>query len=499
MIEVRCYHLGKGFNAFIPVNERIIPSMSISMISWLGFLLGITCVTNKVIVSLIKWISFNNIILIEELLYMSDFFNRPTVGIDVSADFSIVAILSPDGQVFKKPFKVSHDFESFKYLSSQIKEVEKAYGMKTGIFMESTGVYHISLFHFLKSEFDTYIINPLITNSNKNNEIRKVKNDKKDSLTIARLGKFHNLKTSAVVDVNIFTLKMLLRDYFKLVDYAAGYKKKLSADLRIIFPNYLSVFSNPALPTSIAILKKYPTPDAILNASKEDLMILLNIAKKGAAWSNQKHKELMASAESSYAIGIYSRALAVKIKTSIDLIEVLENQADTLLAEIKAFVNSENISEYFRKNLELLDSIPGFGYITALTVMSEIGDIKGFLKPKHLVAFLGLDASVSQSGKFTSSNNKISKRGSNFARRALYAVALASVRNSKTGHPINPVLQSYYKQNMTGKAKKVGLVAVMHKIVKYIFAVLRDQTPYEVREPKIHSQMHLRSKSIQAA
>jgi transposase len=229
---------------------------------------------------------------------MSDFFNRPTVGIDVSADFSIVAILAPDGHVLRKPFKVSHDFESFSYLSSQIKEVEKAYGMKTGIFMESTGVYHISLFHFLNSEFDTYIINPLITNSNKNNEIRKVKNDKKDSLAIARLGKFHNLKTSSVVDVNIFTLKTLLRDYFKIVDFASAYKKKLYADLRIVFPNYLSVFSNPVLPTSIAILNRYPTPDAVLNAPKEDLMSLLMLSKKGASWSNQKLKKLIAAAES---------------------------------------------------------------------------------------------------------------------------------------------------------------------------------------------------------
>ena len=430
---------------------------------------------------------------------MSNLFYRPTVGIDVSADFSMVAILSPSGEIHKKPFRVSHDLQSFKYLFSQIKEVEKTYGMKTGIFMESTGVYHISLFHFLKSEFDTFIINPLITNSNKNSEIRKVKNDKKDSLTIARLGKFHNLKTSAVIDVNIFTLKMLLRDYFKLVDHAAGYKKKLSADLRIIFPNYLSVFSNPTLPTSIAILKKYATPDAVLNASKEDLISLLCIAKKGSIWTNKKYETLLSAAKSSSVIGVYSPALAFKIKSTLDLIDVFKKQAHTLLTEIKAFVNSENIPEYFRKNLELLISMPGFGYITAITVLSEIGDIKGFLKPKHLVAFLGLDASVNESGKFKSSKNSISKRGSVFARRALYTVALASVRNSKNGQSINPVLQQFYKKNMAGKAKKVGLTAIMHKLVNYIFAVLRDQKPYEIRDPRIHNQMHLKTNSKQIA
>ncbi len=35
---------------------------------------------------------------------MSKFFYRPTVGIDVSADFSVVAILAPDGETYKKPF-----------------------------------------------------------------------------------------------------------------------------------------------------------------------------------------------------------------------------------------------------------------------------------------------------------------------------------------------------------------------------------------------------------
>lgn len=44
-------------------------------------------------------------------------------------------------------------------------------------------------------------------------------------------------------------------------------------------------------------------PDAILNASKEELMDLLKIAKKGIAWSEQKYKELLTAAENSFAIG----------------------------------------------------------------------------------------------------------------------------------------------------------------------------------------------------
>lgn len=62
--------------------------------------------------------------------------------------------------------------------------------MKTAILMKSTGVYNLTLFHFLKNKINTFFFNPLITNSNKNSRIRKVNNDKIDALSIAKIGKF---------------------------------------------------------------------------------------------------------------------------------------------------------------------------------------------------------------------------------------------------------------------------------------------------------------------
>lgn len=104
--------------------------------------------------------------------------------------------------------------------------------------------------------------------------------------------------------------------------------------------------------------------------------------------------------------------------------------------------------------------------------MSVIGNIKGFLKPKHLVAFFGLDPSVNQSGKFNSNRNTMSKRGTKIGRRALYVVALASIRSTRNGKPINEVLLKYYKENLKGKKSKVTLVAIMSKLAKYIFSIL---------------------------
>lgn len=46
-------------------------------------------------------------------------------------------------------------------------------------------------------------------------DIRKVKNDKKDALTIAKIGKFQDVKYSTNFDVEIYTLEFLYRDYYK--------------------------------------------------------------------------------------------------------------------------------------------------------------------------------------------------------------------------------------------------------------------------------------------
>jgi hypothetical protein len=52
---------------------------------------------------------------------------------------------------------------------------------------------------------------------------------------------------------------------------------------------------------------------------------------------------------------------------------------------------------------------------------------------------------------------------------------------------------------LEGKKKKVALVAIMHKLINYIFAVLRDQKEYQQRLPKIHQKMYLENKSVSAA
>jgi hypothetical protein len=67
------------------------------------------------------------------------------------------------------------------------------------VFNHTVEGFNLSLFHDCKdNKFDAFIIEPLVTNCNKNMKIRKVENNKNDFLSIDRLIKFRDAKVLIV-------------------------------------------------------------------------------------------------------------------------------------------------------------------------------------------------------------------------------------------------------------------------------------------------------------
>lgn len=419
-------------------------------------------------------------------------FNFISVGIDVGADFSWVSILTPDHKPVVKPFKVLHDsIDSLEKAVLTIKKAEESNSMKAHTFLESTGIYHFPLFCYLKeSGFEVFVLNPLITDSNKNSGIRKVKNDKSDSTRIAKTAYTHDLKTSLIPSDLVINLRSLVREYYHLVDAKTGYVNKLHKELRLVFPSYSKVFSNLTGKTSILILKAYKTPDGILSAPKDEVVSLIALnSRKGLKYAHEKYNKLVEAATLAKSFGQYLESVFDIIQMNIEFIEIFRSKIDSVLAKIKDFT-LEYENHEFIKQIHLLDSIKGVGFISAATLMCEIGDFSAFKKPKQLYAYFGLDPSVKESGKFKGTKVSMSKRGSKIARRVLFTVALSSIRGSKNGVPNNPVLKKYYDKKKESKPKMVALGAIMHKICNIIFAVLRDNEPFVLRTPDEHCKSY---------
>jgi len=424
---------------------------------------------------------------------MSQFYASPVVGVDVAANFSVATALKPNGDTFKKNFRFNHNLDGFESFLQLLHEIEEEFNSMPQVFCESTGIYHLTLLHFLiDREIDIRVVNPLITNSNKNFNIRKVKNDKLDSFSIARLCKFNDVKTSFFTSKDMLHLKLLVRDYYKIVDLRANTKKAFNNSLYIYYPGFQHAFSDLTGKTPLAFIAKYPTPDSLLNAPTDDVLTLLTTSsRKGLRWANAKLELLLSIALSAQALGINPLTFTSKVQRFIDTYNFYEEQRLSILNEIKSFISTASFGDELNYNISLLCSFKGAGYISSLTLLAEMNDINNFNKASQLVAFFGVDPSVNESGDFKGDRNKMSKRGTATGRRALYALALASIRKTKAGVPMNQVLYDAYHITLKGKKKKVRLVAIMNKLLRYIFSVLKNQKPYEVRNPKIHQKMFM--------
>ena len=148
---------------------------------------------------------------------------------------------------------------------------------------------------------------------------------------------------------------------------------------------------------------------------------------------------------------------------------------------------SANDDEAFVKHIRLLESMKGIGFLSAVSLMCEIGDFAAFKKAKQLIGYFGIDPSVNQSGNFQGTRNKMSKRGSRIARRVLFMMAVQSIGTTRNGISKNPPIRDYYLEKcQAGKPKMVALGAVMGKLCKIIFAVLRDGKPYVIKTREEH-------------
>src|SRR5699024_12408638 len=95
--------------------------------------------------------------------------------------------------------------------------------------------------------------------------------------------------------------------------------------------------------------------------------------------------------------------------------------------------------------------------------------------PEQRVACPGLEASVHQSGDFNSHRTRLSKRGSPYLRRALWQAAFVASNH-------DPALSLHYqKLRNRGKAHGTAVGAVARKLTHIVFAILRDNKPYEPR------------------
>ena len=127
-------------------------------------------------------------------------------------------------------------------------------------------------------------------------------------------------------------------------------------------------------------------------------------------------------------------------------------------------------SPVWREKEDLLASVPGVGPIIARTMVADLPEL-GTLGRKQIGALAGLVPFVRQSGRWKGQAHIGGGRPT--VRTALFIGALVAKRH-------NPVLRAFYERLIaTGKPKMVAIIAVAHKLLTILNAILRDKKPWQ--------------------
>ena len=391
------------------------------------------------------------------------------IGIDVGKRHHEVGVIDEKGQPIGKTLR----FENSKSGSEKLLEFFNQHQLapdNSVIGLEATGHYWLSIFSFVhKLGFKTTVFNPLQSDSLRNFYLRKTKNDVKDAYLIAQVIRIDSPDETPFIKEDLLKLRHLERLRYSFVDQVSDIKRKVISLLDQVFPEYEQLFSDTFSKSSTEVLMNYTLPEDLLEIDPQELANLLQEASNGRYGESRalkKADQLRESALNTFGITIGTDVFKLQIQLLLEQIQLIEKH----LKEIE-----EVMIEISNRQKHYLTTITGISDVTACVILGEIGSIDRFERPEQLVAYAGLDASVHQSGDFNSSNTRISKRGSPYLRRAIWQAAFVASNH-------DPALSLYYqKLRKRGKAHGTAIGAVARNLTHIIFAILRDNKPYEPR------------------
>lgn len=157
----------------------------------------------------------------------------------------------------------------------------------------------------------------------------------------------------------------------------------------------------------------------------------------------------------------------------MERINLIENDITLVDAEIKEEVKDD-------KNVELLETVPGVGKLTAMAYVAYIGDGSRFHNASQVAASIGLVPKIDMSGTINRYGS-ISKHGCGYL-RSLLVMASWSLIRSKT----DSALKAKYKYMVKcqSKNKRKAIIAVARKLAELLYIMLKTGNAFEARSFK---------------
>ncbi len=291
------------------------------------------------------------------------------------------------------------------------------------------------------------------------------KTDEKDAFIIADAARSlpHTLRDLSQTDLTEATLGML-----------TGFDLDLSRQVNQLSNRIRGLFTqiHPALEEVLGprlkhdaileLLATWPTPDRIRKAGRAriDAKLKKHGARRHTAWT----EEIIQALGKQTVTVTGTEAAGIVIPHLARQLTYLHAQRADVAQQIEEIVVNHPL--YL-----VLTSMPGIGLRTASVLIAELTG-KAFTSSAALASYAGLAPTTRQSGTSIKSE-RVNHSGNKRLKRALFLSAFAAIRT-------DPVSRAYYdRKRNQGKRHNQAIIALAHRRLTVLYAMLRDASLYD--------------------
>ncbi|GAB2900757.1 IS110 family RNA-guided transposase [Neomicrococcus lactis] len=297
------------------------------------------------------------------------------------------------------------------------------------------------------------------------------KTDEKDAFIIADAARTmpHTLRSIQVSDEDEATLGMLTGFDLDLARQITQTSNRIRGLFTQIHPP-LERILGPWLEHDavLEILATWPTPAQLKHAGKAriDAKLKKYGARRHTAWA----VAIMDALDEQTVVVVGTDAAGLVIPHLARQLISLHAQRVDVAMHLETMVEAHPL-------YPVLTSMPGVAVRTAAIIIAETSG-KTFPSAAALSSYAGLAPTTRQSGTSIKSE-RVSHSGNKRLKRALFLSAFASIR-------FDPTSRDYYdRKRAQGKRHNQALIALAHRRLTVLFAMIRDGSLYDVPELKI--------------
>lgn len=389
------------------------------------------------------------------------------VSVDVGCANHSVAVGLSTGQLLEE-FTIVHQPQGFKDFFSRIETYERRYSCEVMVAMEGYNGYARPLDNMVRARsWRLYNINNMKLARFKEIFPGAAKTDALDArkaLELFRLQEHLPMAKEVLQEVYPIphenaVLKRITRRRKELVNERTAIINRFQCDLQAVCPGILEITTDVCNKWFLSFITSSKKLEQLAKVRHSTLVKIPGIGKKWSEIIVKWQKEAHFSEEASYAGEMI-------LEDAFRIIELCE-KIKSLEVQISA-VSQESMMAM------TLDSIPGFGVVSAGTIAGELGTIDRFRKESSLALYLGMASLDNSSGRYRGS-----KAPTHVNTRAKAAMMIAIDHHRKQ---VESSKRYYEKKRAEGKKHNQAIRALGRHLCRVIFKMLIQERHYELRE-----------------